>query len=58
MRTLTKGLERNIKVIEKNADLTEGSRRSDGSMIRMDYAGIKADIMCFFNTLPLMWKAD
>lgn len=27
-------------------------------MIRMDYAGIKADIMCFFNTLPLMWKAD
>ena len=27
-------------------------------MIRMDYAGIKVDIMCFFNTLPLMWKAD
>ena len=49
MSTLTKVLERNIKVIEKNADLT---------MIQMDYAGIKADIMCFFNTLPLMWKAD
>ena len=66
MSTLTKVLERNIKVIEKNADLTEGRLRLGhhlmppvgGSMIRMDYAGIKADIMCFFNTLPLMWKAD
>ena len=56
MSTLTKVLERNIKVIEKNANLTEGKipawtssdvRRLDGSMIRMDYAGIKADIMCF-----------
>ena len=65
MSTLTKVLERNIKVIEKNADLTEGRFRLGhhlmppvGSMIRMDYAGIKADIMCFFNTLPLMWKVD
>ena len=65
MSTLTKVLERNIKVIEKNANLTEGRFRlghhlmpPDGSMIQMDCAGIKADIMCFFNTLPLMWKAD
>ena len=59
MSTLTKVLERNIKVIEKNANLTEGRfRLGHHLMIRMDYAGIKADIMCFFNTLPLMWKAD
>ena len=29
MSTLTKVLERNIKVIEKNADLTEGRFRLD-----------------------------
>ena len=66
MSTLTKVLERNIKVIEKNADLTEGRFRLGHHLMPPvgwlnDPNGlccIKADIMCFFNTLPLMWKAD
>ena len=58
MSTLTKVLERNIKVIEKNANLTEGRFRLGHHLMRMDYAGIKANIMCFLNTLPLMWKVD
>ena len=63
MSTLTKVLERNIKVIEKNADLTEGRFRLGHHLMPPvgwlnDPNGLKADIMCFFNTLPLMWKAD
>ena len=50
MSTLTKVLERNIKVIEKNADLTEGRFRLGHHL--MPPVGWLND------TLPLMWKAD